>query len=249
MNTFQQKTYKKSKKIKAFTLIELIVVSSIMVLISATSVFYFIDFIHLQETEQKVQLLEMDMKKYDQSIKNKEIYDYTMEFNTEKSEQWYLVYTNNFDLPFSQKLEFNSVSWIGQLSSTWNNANVWSLQFFEKHKKIDTKTIAWDSTSFFSFKNSQIYKIVWKMDNTILNTIHVYYFSADNLENQQEGKLRLINIQNSQTSPTETYSELKITNIAWKKVIIWKNNLWEKDLTKAYLLFELNGKEIYLLIK
>jgi|TARA_Y100001960_G_C14670073_1_gene825486 prepilin-type N-terminal cleavage/methylation domain-containing protein len=87
MNTFQQKTYKKSKKIKAFTLIELIVVSSIMVLISATSVFYFIDFIHLQETEQKVQLLEMDMKKYDQSIKNKEIYDYTMEFNTEKSEQ------------------------------------------------------------------------------------------------------------------------------------------------------------------
>jgi hypothetical protein len=52
------------------------------------------------------------------------------------------------------------------------------------------------------------------MDNTILNTIHVYYFSTDNLENQQEGKLRLINIQNSQTSPTETYSELKITNIA-----------------------------------
>lgn len=249
MNSFKQKVNWESKKIKAFTLIELIVVSSIMVLISATSVFYFIDFIHLQEAEQKAELLELDIQKYNQSIKNKEIYDYTMFFNTDKSEQWYVTYTNNFDIPFFQELDYNSISGIWQISSSASSSNVWKLQFFEKHKKIDTKTIAWDSNSFFSFKNSQVYKIIWKIDNTVLNTIHVYYFSSENLNSNTEWKLRLISIQNTEKNPSEIYTELEIKNIAGKKIFTAKNNSWEKIITEVYLKFDLNWKEIYLLIQ
>ena len=64
----------------AFTLVELMVVSTIIVLLSASSVFYFFDFTDKQELLIHVSLLEDEIEELDRQVKDFEISDYTLTF-------------------------------------------------------------------------------------------------------------------------------------------------------------------------
>jgi len=72
----------KKSIVKAFTLVELIIVIAIITLISSSSVFYFLDFVKNQEINQRVQLIEDNLKKLDKDIKKYNIFDYELAFNT-----------------------------------------------------------------------------------------------------------------------------------------------------------------------
>jgi len=75
----------KKKLLKAFTLIELIIVISIITLITTSSVFYFLDFVNNQEIKQKIQLIENDLKELDKEVKNYKTFDYQLEMDTSNS--------------------------------------------------------------------------------------------------------------------------------------------------------------------
>jgi type II secretory pathway pseudopilin PulG len=64
----------------AFTMIELIVVTSIMVLLTTSSVFYFFDFTDNRELIIQVDILEDSVADLNKQVKNFEISDYDLYF-------------------------------------------------------------------------------------------------------------------------------------------------------------------------
>jgi prepilin-type N-terminal cleavage/methylation domain-containing protein len=68
--------------LKAFTLIELIIVITIITFITTSSVFYFLDFVKNQEIKQRIEVIENNIKQLDSDIKKYKIFDYELLFNT-----------------------------------------------------------------------------------------------------------------------------------------------------------------------
>jgi prepilin-type N-terminal cleavage/methylation domain-containing protein len=69
-------------KKSAFTLIELIVVISIMVIIASSSIFYFMHFIDSQKVNQKISIIDEQFKDLDKRVNKYTIFDYKLFLST-----------------------------------------------------------------------------------------------------------------------------------------------------------------------
>ncbi len=224
----------------AFTLIELIVVISIITLISSTWIFYFLDFVQEQEINGKLYIVEDEIKQLDKKIKNYEILDYELVFNTTSTwSKSYITYINNFDSENQELIITNTTwSWIIKAINSWS----WVIQIYKKNKLYVKKMIDRSIDYNYDFDDSQNYKITWTFSWKTINNIIFNYFTEDNLYPEKNNLLELIKISN-----TESGSDLwniTITNIWWNKTI----TDWSNKYNEIYLLFENNWKEKFIKI-
>lgn len=233
------------KKIKkAFTLIELLVVITIIVLMSASWIFYFLDFVQEQEISQKLLIIEDDIEQLDKEVKNYKILDYELIFNTSNTlNKSYIEYINNFDT-INQKLLIDDISWTWTIKAinTWT----WIIKIYKKDKLFVSKSIDRGVDYNFSFNDSTSYKITWTFSWETLNEIILNYFSEDNLYPEKNNILELININSKEDKTGASYTNIKITNIWWNKKFY--NNTVEIITNEIYLFFENNWKEKFIKI-
>lgn len=214
----------------AFTLVELIVVISIITLLTTSSVFYFFDFVKEQEISQKLTLIEDNLKDLDKKVKKYEIFDYELHFNTSNS--WsYITYINNFDLKYNQTINLNSWTWTVILS--WASSWTWIIKLYKKQKLFLNKERQWNNSNYLDLSNELYYKIAWSFSGEILNDIHLNYFSEENLYPENNDSFVLIWIYDNENK-TNDINPLIIRNIWWKKEITW-NSI---DMNEVYLFFE-----------
>lgn len=232
---------------KAFTLIELLVVVTIISLISSAWIFYFLDFVQEQEISQRLYLIEENIKELDTKVKNYEIFDYVLNFNT--SYTWsklYTSYINNFDSENQEIIITNSTwSWIiiGNINS-WS----WILKIYKEEKLFLNEEINRNKDYKYNFNDSKKYKITWTFSWAILNEIHIDYFSEDNVKENENNNLELININTKEDKLWINITNLKITNIWWIKKF-YNNWIVDTSINEVFLLFNNNWKEKYIKIK
>ena len=230
---------------KAFTLIELIVVISIMTLITAWSVFYFIDFVKNRELSQKLQIIEDDFIKLDNDVKKYNTFDYEINLNTSSLSWWYITYLNNFDIKYYQRLEnFNTNNFNWNITISWENtAYTWTLKLYKKYKLFLNEEIQYWSNIAFSFNTDPYYKIKSTLSWEILNEIDLHYFSEDNVSIKKNNIVNLIRIEPIWWTDIE---ELTIKNIGWTKEFYnWWTKLSENEIN---LYFENNWIEQFITI-
>ncbi|MDP2090387.1 MAG: hypothetical protein Q8K30_02210 [Candidatus Gracilibacteria bacterium] len=229
----------------AFTYIELIVVITIITLLSSTGVFYFNDFVKNQELTLKVNTIEDNLKDLDKKIKNNEIFDYEIQLNTSTGSKGYVTYVNNFDIPYNQKIDFNSVNGSGTLSTNGNSSLTGSLKLYKKHKLYTSAVRQGNTNQDFSLLDEPFYKIVGTLTGEVLNDIYINYFDEDNIFLEKNNLLILIAI-NSESDKTGTgINSIVIKNIGGTKTILGDGN----NYNELYLFFENNGKEKFIRIK
>jgi prepilin-type N-terminal cleavage/methylation domain-containing protein len=226
------------KILKAFTLIELIVVISIITIISASWVFYFLDFVKEQEINQKLSIIEDDLNNLDKQVKDYKIFDYELKLDT--SNTWfYITYINKFDST-NQTITINS-TWSWFITTGWITWS-WIIKIYKNHKLFVSKEIDRINSFEFDFNETSSYKITWTNSWEILNDIELKYFSEDNIHPENNDNLELVRI-----SETENWSDLWniiIQNIWWKKVL----KKWNDEYNEIYLFFENSWKEKFIKI-
>lgn len=233
----------KKSIVKAFTLVELIIVIAIITLISSSSVFYFLDFVKNQEINQRVQLIEDNLKKLDKDIKKYNIFDYELVFNTSNSNWAYITYINKFDNHYIQNLSLlntNTLNWT--ISIWWAATSTWILKVFRWQKLFLNKIATGSTTENFTFDSNQFYKIKATMSWKILNEIYIDYYSIDNIDPKRNNLLNLVKISDT-LNWTDLWTIL-VQNIWWKK--IFKN--WATEYSEIFLHFESSWKEKFIKI-
>ena len=229
------------KNMKAFTLIELLIVISIITIISASWVFYFLDFVYEQEIGQKLTIVEDNLSDLDKNIKNYNIFDYELHLNTSTGSRWYITYINNFDLPYNQVINFDSRTWSGKISTNWTALETWNIKSYQDEKLLINTSTGADELLNFDYNKEQYYKIVSTFTWIVLNEIDINYFSEDNLYPENNKLLELISINSNEDKSWTNYSSIVISNLWWSKTI-WNNE------NEIYLFFEENWKEKFIKI-
>ena len=229
------------KIIKAFTLVELIVVISIITLLTASSVFYFLDFVEEQKISQKLMIVEDNIADLDKKVKTYEIFDYELQFSL--SNTWsYITYVNNFDIPYNQIINYDSNNWIWTISTDWTSSENWNIKLYKKQKLYLNENRAADNDyTNLDLSTESYYKITWTLSWSVLNEIHLNYFSTDNIYPEKNDLLLLSNINTKEDKSWTDYSSIIINNIWWNKTI-WTNE------DEIFLFFENNWKEKFIKI-
>ena len=235
---------KNYRLLEGFTLIELLVVITIIMTITASWTLYFFGFLDSQKLKSNIEVFTSNIKTLDLKVKNYEIFDY--EINFLSGSLWYIYYINKFDIPYSQTIEFDSISWTwiietDVLSSGW----IRSLKVYKKHKVFLERVLDAMDTYTWSFIEASSYKIVWTLSWEVLNEIWIKYFTENNVLKENEDYLELSKIYKENKS-TECNNILKVTNIWWKKQIYcWEIEAVNK-INKAYLFFIQNNIEKFI---
>lgn len=249
MLLLKEKNNMNIKNISAFTLIELIVVTTIIILISSSWVFYFLDFVKWKDIDWKIYNIESVLVELDKKVKNYSIFDYEIQLNTWTGQYWYISYINNFDLPFNQKVNFNSITWSWIILTNWSINEMWKLKLYKQEKLFLFKEITWNQNINFDFNEEPFYKIIWTMSWEILNEIDINYFSEENLSPKKNNLLILTNINSKQDKTwSENINNLIITNIWWNKRFYNNNKTNELNINEIYLFFENNWTEKFIKI-
>jgi type II secretory pathway pseudopilin PulG len=156
----------------AFSLVELIVVISIMVLLTTSSVFYFFDFSDRRELIVHIELLKNRIADLDLQVKNFEISDYSMTFTG-----WYDYAVGNKNTlwveyplqvaltsPFEAELSVQN----GDPDSTWKYS------ILSQGKEVFSQVSAADTIQTYSLTSGQEYEIYGYVDGRPSNTFFIY---------------------------------------------------------------------------
>ncbi len=164
----------------AFTMIELIVVTLIMALLTSSSVFYFFDFTDNRELLIQTDILQDDISDLDKQIKRFEISDYEMYFTA-----WISYYTgsiNNLGTQNRVTLSLES-SGTGIFSIPWWSGSwVWNYSIYENDKQISSRVTWANQIQEYIFDLKKNYSISGyvRQDNitTATNTIILQQLSS-----------------------------------------------------------------------
>lgn len=233
-------------KIKWFTLIELIIVISIIMIVSSSWTYYFSKFIWSQKIKQELEIIKSDFDILDKNIKNYNIFDYKINLNIQTWSLAYTYYTNLFDTDNYQLLDLNSITWTWIIFTNDTSPNLWNFKIYKKNKLFINELLPWNISYSWNFYEENIYKINWNLSWIKINDIWIKYFSASNIENNSNNFLTLIWINTEKDKSWNSYSSITITNIWNKKELLWN---WEILLNQAYLFFEREWIEETLLIQ
>jgi len=228
---------------KAFTFIELLVVSAILILISTSSVFYFFWFLDQSKLNIWINNIQDQLEELDNNVKNKDILDY--EIFLKKDSLFLIEKENTLNLNniliFSwSNLDFYTGSWELLLDPSWVEEQALKIDIYANNKFLENFVISWNSHIFYWFSKFQNYKILWTYSWQILNNLNIKYFSESNLDHKKQDYLKLIRID---TDKTNDLDSIYIKNILWRKSFSDNSNS-----TKLYLTFDVNWKEKTLII-
>jgi len=229
---------------RAFTLIELLIVITIIILVTSGWVMYFFKQISSMKLTWEIQKVVDIIDNLDAQVRSRKILDYSFIIDTSKNQRWFNYTTNILGLNSIQELDFHSENWTGTLSTT--STSTWSYVFriyswvkFESEQIIDST-----DTIIKSFLNNQEYKISATLSWTILNDMYINYYSEDNIDMNWENYLKLIAIKNK--AWTTSYTSVNISNLNWKKSIIPD---WWTEVNEVYLYFEREWIQKFIEIK
>lgn len=162
----------------AFSLVELIVVISIMVLLTTSSVFYFFDFSDRRELIVHIDLFKNRLTQLDRQVKDFEISDYSMSFTG-----WYEYAVGNKN---SLWVEFPLlVSLTAPLEAElsiqgWEPDSSWKYSILSQGKEVFTQVSSADTIQNYSLTPWQEYEIYGYVDGRPTNTFFIY--SIGNLD-------------------------------------------------------------------
>lgn len=233
------------KQKTAFTLIELLVSITIIILISSSWIFYFIDYVKQQEINQKTQFIIDNISQLNKDIKNYKILDYEILFSTQENKnKSYITNINSFDST-NQNLELNDStgSWIIKAIWTWT----WLIKIYENDKLFISKIIDKSLDYEYNFDKYQNYKILWSYSWSFINDIYLTYISEQNIPKISNNITKINYINTKQDKSWTNIINLKISNIWWK--ISFYNNSTILNENQIYIFFENNWNEKYIEIK
>lgn len=235
---------------KAFSFIELIVVTLIIWIIWFFSFWSFIEFYKSKEFVQKINSINSFIQEKDFKIKKKKIFDY--EINFKKNEKYFFSYENIFEekaLNLKQKTD-NKIIFEKNNKLKNNILNKKINVFIYKNWKFIKKILLENNKLEINYKEKETikneeliqennnYEFKFFLDEEELNSIFINKFDLENnfiLKEISDSKEKI-----------NVYNSMKIENIWWRKKI-FLDNLEKKEV---YLFFESNnGNENYLLIK
>jgi len=226
---------------KAFTLIELLLVITIIIIVTASWTFYFFKFLDSKNINSNIEIIKNNLWNIDKKVIDYEIFDYELVFKI--GSFWYIYYLNKFDNINTQSINFDFNTWTWVIST--NATATWwirILKIFKKYKLF--KEYILDSKDIYtgSFINSEYYKITWNLYWKELNSIHIKYYIENNVFKEKENYLILDSINTKIDKTGSSCSKLIIDNIWWKKTIL----CWNTPVNKAYLFFSQNWIEWYI---
>jgi len=231
---------------KAFTLIELLIVITIITLISSSGIFYFFRQVSSIKIASEIEKVIDIVDSLDSKVDSKKILDYKILIK--KSDKYWFTYSeNNLWLDYRQKINLIFETWTWVLSTT--KTSTWSNYSFKIYSwiKFQWKNIIDASENYeFNFLENTEHNITWTLSWSILNNIYIKYYSPDNLIIDNENKLELIWIYQNSDKSWLGYSSVEIKNLNWKKSIKWN---WLIILEKIYLFFEREWVEKFIEIK
>lgn len=143
----------------AFTMIELIVVSLIMVLLWTTSVFYFFDF-----TDNRALIVESDVLKdrvedLNKQIKSFQISDYNLYFTPETN--YFTGSVNNLGATYKVLFNIDSTGTGSFSIESWSGNLLWNYSIWENQKEIINKITSSDESQQYYFDTQKYYSIQW----------------------------------------------------------------------------------------
>lgn len=150
-------------------MIELIVVTSVMVLLTSSSVFYFFDFTDNRELIIQADILEDDISELNRQVKNFKISDYSLYFSASSN-----YYTGSINNLWTEDLVTFSVNNFGTGSFSiawWSPNKTWKYSIYEESKEIITKITPADSNQSYGFDLAKNYEIVGYIGGAPSNTI------------------------------------------------------------------------------
>jgi type II secretory pathway pseudopilin PulG len=229
------------KKIKAFTFIELLIVSAILIIVSTSTVFYFFWFLDQSKLNTWIDYIQDELKILDNKVKNKQISDYKIFFK--KNSLFFYVYENNLNLKnnllFSWTIDY--YTWSGEvfISPLWWLNDALKLEIYANSKFFEDFILPANTKLTYWFSKFLNYKIKWAFSWQILNDVEIKYFAESNLDHKKQDYLKLIKID---TQNSNNLDNIQIENIFWRK-----NISDGSDYIK--LTFDMNWKEKILEIK
>lgn len=233
---------------KAFSLIELVVVVSIIAVVWISSVSNFWLFSDSQNMQNQVSDFSSHLQELDKDIEQKNIFDYSLNL---KKWNLYFVVSKNEEFSYYKAnidIDNNSLTWVLSISwitSTWTN---WDFDLSYSDFQNDTMTLDALDKYTYNFANNSSFiidsYISWKM----INSLKILYFSEKNMDlsEKSSNKVYLSDINTKANKTWSSLSSIFIQNINNKKFI---KNKSEQIIDKVYLFFGTWWKEISLEIK
>ena len=223
-----------------FSLIELIIVTTIIAIISTTWSIYFYSFLNNKEVKDKIYLINRDFDELDSLVRSYKISDYDLIITS--NTLWYYYYTNYFDSVNIQNfMSIDFSSWIWVIKT--NDILPWSsmdLKIYSNGKMINKSVI--NSTNIYTWSFNKVInnKISSTFSWFILNDIYINYFWEENLEKNDDNSLKLVDINTKEDKTWTVITKLIIKNIwKWKEIY---DDLWVK-YNEVYLFFTKNWQE------
>jgi len=232
---------------KAFTLIELIIVISIIILLSWSWVFYFTNYIDQVKIDSNISMIREEFNSFDEQINDRSIYYY--ELNLKKDSYVYIFYKNSsntwLNLRFDNNFDYKFASWTLRLIPTIAISYNWSLSLYSDNKYQYNKFLSWSDSVDFSFNNTYMSNnIVSYLSWNKMNDVYVNYFiKPRSLDNSQDF-IYLTSINQKQDKTWKSYDNLIIKNILWQKILSSSGDI----LDEVFLFFEYNSKESFIKI-
>ena len=207
---------------KAFSLIELIVVISIMATISISWFAYFLKFNDDLKFNSSISNIKKELGYLDNKVLQKEIFDYELFFIKDK--KYYYWYENIFDLNKSIFLDsFDEGTWIWVFAFSWANSGTWVIRSYKDIKFQKEEIVSYNWSFNWDFEDYSNYRVTWSISWEILNSVYLNYLDDSDL-------IKLVWID---TDLSSNLNSIKITNVLWKKTF------WDNDsINKIILTFE-----------
>lgn len=230
---------------KAFSLVELIVVVSIISVVGFASVSNFWNFTdnnHLQEINSD---FIKELNSLDRDVKLNKIFDYNLSlksgnlyFLVSKNEQFSAYKTN-------LSLDNNTLSWT--LSVSWRSSTwlIWTIDLSYINFANNSLDLDASSTYSYDFSNYPYFSINSSLSGTSINSLDLKYFYDKNydLSTKQSQKVYLSAINTKQDKSWLSLASINIININNKKYIKTEN--WQ-IIDNVFIFFETWWKEISL---
>lgn len=237
---------KKTETLGAFTLIELLIVITIISIIGISSLSGFSHMLSTQDMETTTKVISNTLDSFDHAIARHQITSYETIFKSGS-----LGFKT--DLDFYKQITpveytFDFISWTGIAISTDTSTGMWELNFSTYDAPQKTYTVsASGGSQVFSFPQDiqkRWYKILSWIGDRDLNSCEIQYYNLTNVKKAPESEVYLVKIVGWNN---REYTSLTVRNILGRKTL---QGYWvtSDSLEKVILTFEKNGQEAEMII-
>lgn len=230
----------------AFTLIELLIVVTIISIIGISSLWWFSRMRDSQDSETTTKIISDTIVSLDRSIQNHEITSYEVLFASGSlgfivNTDWY---KNTSHIAYTFDFRIGTGIFMNKSTST----GMWNIEYRARDARPQSNIlVASGGIQAFSFPKNlekRWYQITNSADDMDLNDLTIQYYNLTNRNSLAEEEVTLTKIVGW---AGVSYDSLLIRNVLGKKVL---QGSWTSldDLEKATITFEKNGKEMEMIL-